>query len=98
MKGHRISSRVSCLVHTASTAHAARARRLALTALDAPFIATMATCLWSALATPALAYVDPSFMTYTIQALADMAVTLSAIIGVVWRRTRRWLLRAMYVD
>lgn len=32
MKGHRISSRVSCLVHAASTAHAARAHRLALIA------------------------------------------------------------------
>lgn len=51
MKGHRMSSRVSRLVHAASTAHAARARHLALTALDALFIATTATCLWPALAT-----------------------------------------------
>ena len=29
-------------------------------------------------ATPALAYVDPSVMTYTIQALAAVAVALSA--------------------
>lgn len=58
----------------------------------------MASCLWSALATPALAYVDPSVMTYTIQTLVGMAVALSAVLGVVWRRARRWLLRAMHVD
>lgn len=58
----------------------------------------MASCLWSALATPALAYVDPSVMTYTIQTLVGMAVALSAVLGVVWRRARRWLLHAMHVD
>lgn len=37
-------------------------------------------------------------MTYTIQALVGVAVALSAVLGVVWRRARRWLLRAMHVD
>ena len=37
-------------------------------------------------------------MTYTIQALADVTMALSAVLGVVWRRARRWLLRAMRVD
>lgn len=37
-------------------------------------------------------------MTYTIQALAGVAVALSAVLGVVWRRARRWLLHAMHVD
>lgn len=108
MKGHRMSSRVSrltpapraavCHAMAARAPHLTHAPRLALTALDALFIATMATCLWSALATPALAYADPSVMTYTIQALAGVAVALSAVLGVVWRRARRWLLRAMHVD
>ena len=31
---------------------------------------------------PALAYVDPSVMTYTIQALAGVAVALSTVAGV----------------
>ena len=59
--------------------------RLALAALDALFLAGTTTRLWSALATPALAHVDPSVMTYTIQALAGVAVALSAVLGVVWR-------------
>lgn len=78
--------------------HVPDAPRLALAALDALFLAGTTTCLWSALATPALAYVDPSVMTYTIQALAGVAVALSAVLGVVWLRARRWLLRAMHVD
>lgn len=78
--------------------HVPDAPRLALAALDALFLAGTTTRLWSALATPALAYVDPSVMIYTIQALAGVAVALSAVLGVVWRRARRWLLRAMHVD
>lgn len=88
----------ACHATAARTPHLTHAPRLALAALDALFLAGTATCLWSALATPALAYVDPSVMTYTIQALAGVAVALSAVLGVVWRRARRWLLRAMHVD
>jgi hypothetical protein len=49
-------------------------------------------------ATPALAYVDPSVMTYTIQALAAVAVALSAVLGVAFRRTRRALMRLLHID
>ncbi len=41
------------------------------------------------MATPALAYVDPSVMTYTIQALAAVAVALSAVLGVASTRPGR---------
>lgn len=78
--------------------HVPDAPRLALAALDALFLAGTTTCLWSALATPALTYVDASVRAYTIQALAGVAVALSAVLGVVWLRARRWLLRAMHVD
>lgn len=47
---------------------------------------------------PAYAYVDPSVMTYTIQALAGVAVALSAVLGVALRRTRRVILRALHID
>ena len=49
-------------------------------------------------ATPALAYVDPSVMTYTIQALAAVAVALSAVLGVAFRRTRKVLMRLLRID
>ena len=46
----------------------------------------------------AYAYVDPSVMTYTIQALAGVAVALSALAGVAFRRSRRFLMRALGID
>ena len=73
-------------------------RRGAVVLLDVAFALPILACAWLALTRPALAYVDPSVMTYTIQALAGVAVALSAVLGVVWRRARRWLLRAMHAD
>ena len=73
-------------------------RRGAVILLDVAFALPILACAWLALTRPALAYVDPSVMTHTIQALAGVAVALSAVLGVVWRRARRWLLRAMHVD
>lgn len=46
----------------------------------------------------AWAYVDPSVMTYAIQALAGVAVALSAVIGVAFRRSRRALMRILGID
>ena len=48
--------------------------------------------------TPAYAYVDPSVMTYTIQALAGVAVALSAVLGVALRRTRKMLFKMLKID
>lgn len=49
-------------------------------------------------APPAYAYVDPSVMTYTIQAVAGVAVALSAVLGVALRRTRKVIFRVFKVD
>lgn len=46
----------------------------------------------------AYAYVDPSVMTYTIQALAGVAVALSAVLGVAFRRTRKKLFELLNID
>lgn len=63
------------------------------------FVAGVAA-LFILAATPdaALAYVDPSVMTYTIQALAGVAVALSAVAGVAFRRTRRAIMKALHID
>ncbi len=74
------------------------ARRLALCLFDLAFIALGIAVAWAGMAAPAAAYVDPSVMTYTIQALAGVAVALSAVIGVAWRRLRRVVLRLLKVD
>ncbi|MBQ6394743.1 MAG: hypothetical protein IJH87_00140, partial [Atopobiaceae bacterium] len=47
---------------------------------------------------PALAYVDPSVMTYAIQALAAVAVALSAVLGVAFRKTRSVILKLLRID
>jgi hypothetical protein len=68
-------------------------------ALHDGLYAVALTAVWVLVpATPALAYVDPSVMTYTIQALAAVAVALSAVLGVAFRRTRRALMRLLHID
>jgi len=36
-----------------------------------------------------LAYVDPSVMSYTVQAIAGVAIALGVVVGVVWRKVKR---------
>ena len=35
------------------------------------------------------AYVDPSVMSYTVQAIAGVAIALGVIFGVVWRKVKK---------
>lgn len=74
------------------------AARFLVTMADAVCVVCICVILASAPVPQAHAYVDPSVMTYTIQALAGVAVALSAVIGVVWRRVRRHLLRMLHID
>lgn len=72
--------------------------RAALTCLHVATIAVL-VALWSLVpAAPAFAYVDPSVMTYTIQAVAGLAVALSAVAGVAFRRTRRKIYQLFNID
>ncbi len=65
---------------------------------DGAFSLAAAFLLMAALPSPAFAYVDPSVMTYAIQAFAGVAVALSAVLGVMWRRVRKKLLVLLQVD
>lgn len=65
---------------------------------DALALLAVAAVLSFAFTAPAYAYVDPSVMTYAIQAIAGVAVALSTVLGVAFRRTRKKLLRAMGID
>ena len=38
---------------------------------------------------PTLAYVDPSVMSYTVQAIAGVAIALGVVFGVVWRKIKK---------
>ncbi|MDO4443879.1 MAG: sulfatase-like hydrolase/transferase [Slackia sp.] len=75
-----------------------RALRTLIATLDVSVAVCLALIVGSGFAAPAYAYVDPSVMTYTIQALAGVAVALSAVIGVAWRRLRRVLLKLLKID
>ncbi len=73
-----------------------RARR----ELRGDLVAALVGALVAALAVPtiALAYVDPSVVTYTIQAVAGVAVALGAVLGVAFRRTRRVIYKVLKID
>ncbi len=73
-------------------------RRFILRAYDGLSLTLTALVLTAGFPGAAHAYVDPSVMTYTIQALAGVAVALSAVLGVALRRTRRVLLRVLRID
>ena len=72
--------------------------RACVYAYDALALFAVAVVLSFAFITPAYAYVDPSVMTYAIQAVAGVAVALSTVLGVAFRRTRKKLLNALGVD
>lgn len=74
------------------------AKRLLIGLLDATAALVFALILLSVFVEPAYAYVDPSVMTYTIQALAGVAVALSAVAGVAFRRSRKALMRVLNID
>lgn len=35
------------------------------------------------------AYIDPSVMSYTVQAIAGVAIALGVVLGVVWRKVKK---------
>lgn len=73
-------------------------RLAAIAAFDVASAALVAFILSCGMPFVAYAYVDPSVMTYTIQAIAGVAVALAAVAGVALRRTRRWLMKKLGID
>ena len=45
-----------------------------------------------------LAYVDPSVMSYTVQAVAGVVIALGVVFGVVWRKIRKGANKAIGRD
>ena len=81
-------------------AHAAAwcAKRAVLFAFDALCVTAIAVIALSGAPALAYAYVDPSVMTYTIQAVAGVAVALSAVAGVAFRKSRRRIMKLLNID
>ena len=38
---------------------------------------------------PAMAYIDPSVMTYAIQAVAGIVIALGAVVTIAWRKAKK---------
>ena len=74
------------------------AKRLIVVAYDIAALSVICLVLNAGMPKTAYAYVDPSVMTYTIQALAGVAVALSAVAGVAFRRSRRALFKLLKID
>lgn len=74
------------------------AKRCIVILYDAIALIAVAAILSFSIIEPAYAYVDPSIMTYTIQALAGVAVAIGAVAGVAFRRTRRALFKLLRID
>ena len=51
-----------------------------------------------ALVSPAAAYVDPSVMTYAIQAIAGVVIVAGVAFGVVWRRMKKRAQKVLHID
>ena len=73
-------------------------KRVVIHAYDAVAVLLCAFILSFAGTQVAFAYIDPSVMTYTIQAVAGVAVALSAVAGVAMRRGRKVLMRILDID
>ena len=47
---------------------------------------------------PTLAYVDPSVMSYAVQAVAGILIASGVVFGVVWRKLKRKAQKALRID
>ena len=89
---------IKAITSTKRNSHSSAAHRRA-TFLHAVFyLAVLTFAWWALLPATAQAYVDPSVMTYTIQALAAVVVALSAVLGVAFRRSRKVLFHLLKID
>ena len=51
-----------------------------------------------ALSTTSFAYIDPSVMTYIIQAVAGVIIAVGATVGILWRRAKKKVNKALKID
>ena len=51
-----------------------------------------------AFVSPVAAYVDPSVMTYAIQAIAGVVIVVGVSVGVIWRRFKKKAAKVLHID
>ncbi len=57
-----------------------------------------ALCFMMAFGANGQAYIDPSVMTYVIQAVAGVMVTVGAVVGIYWRRAKKKINEKLGMD
>lgn len=45
-----------------------------------------------------MAYIDPSVMTYTIQAVAGVIIAIGAVFSIIWRKARQKTKQVLKID
>ena len=58
----------------------------------------LAVCSLFLTVRPVHAYIDPSVMTYAIQAVAGIIIALGAFFGIYWRRVRKRLDKRFHLE
>ena len=48
--------------------------------------------------TPVLSYVDPSVMSYAVQAIAGVVIACGVVFGVIWRKMKRNAQKVLKID
>lgn len=58
----------------------------------------LATCLMVMFSTTAFGYIDPSVMTYAIQAIAGIVIAVGAGVGIYWRKAKKKAMDKLGID
>ncbi|MCH5285951.1 MAG: hypothetical protein J1E43_00885 [Christensenellaceae bacterium] len=56
------------------------------------------SCFMLLLMRNASAYIDPSVMTYAIQAVAGVAIAVGAVVGIYWRKAKKKVQDKLGID
>lgn len=62
------------------------------------FVLYFTFCMLLMMSTTAHAYIDPSAMTYMIQAIAGIAIAIGAAFAIVWRRFKKKAAQKLGID
>lgn len=60
--------------------------------------AGLTACLMMVFSISANAYLDPSVLTYVIQAVAGIVIAVGAVVGIYWRKARKKINDKMGID
>lgn len=58
----------------------------------------LVVCMMVAFSVSANAYIDPSVMTYVIQAVAGIVIAVGAAVGIYWRKARKKINDKLGID